>query len=355
MRPEADHAHRRHREQAEHARERDAETLAATGLAEDEERQHEPGGELHPDAGRERHGRRAGPRGARLACALAVGRRRARRPGAQHQRKREGEQEQRVVVRAADGEDEQHRVQPEERDREGRRAPEPLGGASREPDRCEAAQHRGTFQRPEPAGEAQGRGGVAGEREQRPVGRVLEGPADEAEDMVPGCFGREVRVGVQAVQRAHASEGEVAEHVLGDQRRPEQEDHVGDHDRRRERGERQRPGRGEGDQVARADDQHERLEAALPERGAEPAERAREPARPAAGVGGHVPRRRRRRVDAEDRERSEERGQRDPAGRDQRRGRGRRGQRTPRPAVREPARPAGWRSGRGRRSARCLH
>ena len=83
---------------------------------------------------------------------------------------------------------------------------------------------------------------------------------------VGGGFGGDVGVGVEAVQSAQAGEGQVAEHVLGDQRRSQQQDQVREHDRRR-------PARAGGsaraqrqhEQVARAHDQHQRLEAAAAE------------------------------------------------------------------------------------------
>ena len=273
MRAEADHPDRRDRDQTEGAGERHPRTLAPARLSEHEEGQHEPGRQLHAHAGGERD---RGP-----ARALAHAR-------AQQQRGGEREQHQGVVVRAAHREHEQHRVQAEEGERERARASEPPGGERRQPHGGEARDRRERLQRPQPAGEAERGHCVAGEREQRPVGRVLERPADEAEHGIGGRLGGEVRVRVEPVQGAHATEREIAEHVLGDQRRAEQQDHVGEHDSRCEQREGQRAGGHERDQVAGADDERERLEAALAEHFARPGERAREPMRPAAAVGRHV-------------------------------------------------------------------
>jgi hypothetical protein len=277
--PESDHADRRDGEQAAGARERDPPALTCGSLAEHQERQEQAGCELDPDAGGERE--RRAPRPCRRVVPGRAGR-------AQQQREPEREQQQGVVVRAADREHEQHRVQPEERECERARAAQAAGRFSGEPDRPEAADGAERLQRPQTAGEAERRSRVAREREDGSVGRVLERPADEAENGIAPGFGGEVGVGVQAVQRAHAREREIAEHVLRDQRGPEQQDHVGRDHGCRDRRERKCPGRHQRDQVAPADHEHEHLEAALPELRAETAQRAGEPARPAAAVGGHV-------------------------------------------------------------------
>jgi hypothetical protein len=343
VRPEPDHPHGGDREQAEHARDRNVAALAPGALAEHQERQHEAGRELHPDAGGERHRRRS---------------RAARGTRAQQQRERQREQQHRVVVRAADREHEQHRVQAHEREREAARVPEASRRAGGQPDRGEAAQHRHRLQCPQPARQAERCHGVGREREQRAVWRVLERPADEREDRVGRSFRGEVRVGVEPVQRAHAREREVAEDVLRDQRRAEKQDHVRrDHDAR-EHGQRHGAGCREGDEVARADDQHQRLEAPLAEFRAEAAERARQPPRPAAAVARHVARGRRGGVDAQHRQRRQKHDQRGHARHPKRRRRHAPGRSAapcptgPRPGGRalHSRLPAG-----GRGSARGLH
>ena len=264
VRPEPDHADRSDAHQPQHGRERHAPALARAVAAEHEEGQQQPGGELDPDPAGQRERCRARPARGR-GCA------RARR--AQSQRQRHREQQQRVVVRAADRQHQKHGVQAEEGQSERARAAEAPGGGGGEPDRPEAGECRHGLQRPQAAGRPERRGGVAGKREQRSVGRMLEGPADEAEHRVARGFRREMGVGVQAVQRAHAREGEIAEDVLGDQRRAEQQDHVGRHHRCRKGGQRKRPRGDERHQVAGADRQHQHLEATLPELRADAAQR----------------------------------------------------------------------------------
>ena len=155
-------------------------------------------------------------------------------------------------------------------------------------DRGEAGGDRERLQRPQPAGQPERRDRVAREREQRAVGRVLEGPADEQVDGIGGRLGGDVRVGVQPVQGAQPGEIEVAEHILGDQRGPEQQHEVRGDDRhpqgapgQRARGEQHR-------HVARGHDQRERLEAVRADAHAEALEGAGQPARPAAAAGGDV-------------------------------------------------------------------
>jgi hypothetical protein len=265
VRTEADDPDERDAEQPQCARDRQRHPPPALRRREDEERQEQPGGQLDADPGRQRDGGAPGFRG---------------RPGAQQQGQRQEHDQGGVVVGAADGQHEQHRVQSQEGGREARRASETLGGARGQPDRGEAAEDREGLQRPQRAGQAQRRGRIAGQREQGAVRRVLERPADQPEDRVGRGFGREVGVGVQSVQRAHPGEGHVAEDVLGDQRRPQQQRHVGEQDGRAEDPQRQRPGAGEDQQVAGADQHHEPLEAADRQLRAEARQRARQPAGP---------------------------------------------------------------------------
>jgi hypothetical protein len=241
--------------------------------AEHEERQHDPGAQLHSDT-RDERGR---------------GRARARRgPGGEGQRAGEREQQQRVVVGAAHGEHQQHGVQSEERGGRRGRSAEAGGGASAQRNGAEAGGGGEALEQPQPAGEPQRRREIAREREQRPVGRVLEGPADEREDRIRGSFGGDVRVGVETVQRPHPREGEIAEDVLREQRRPQHEDDVREHDRGPERERRQRARADEDEQVAAAHDQHQELKGAAAEPFAEIRQRTRQPRGPAADAAGHV-------------------------------------------------------------------
>ena len=247
MRAEADQPHDRDRQQPAARAERRAHALTRARRGEHEERQHEPG--RHLDA----HGRRQRAR----RCARA--RARARGP---RERERERQQQQRVVVRAADSQHQQHRVQAHERRRPARRASQARGRARDQRDRAEGRNDRQRLERPQAARETERYQRVADQREQRAVRGVLELPVDEPQHRVARRFGGEVRVRVEAVQDAHAREREVAEHVLGDQRRPQQQDQVREHDRARE-GQRRQPSRDEQhEQVARAHDQHQRLEVA---------------------------------------------------------------------------------------------
>ena len=247
MAAEADQAKHAEREQAQRGRGRGAPALTPGGGREQQERQHQAGGHLDADAGHE-----CGSAGAQArAC-----------PGSQGEGAGEREQDQGVVVRASDSEHEQHRVQADERDGRASRVPEPPGGAPDQRDRREAAGCGQRLERPQATGQAERSGAVARECEQGSVGGVLERPADERKDFVAGGLGRHVRIGVEAVQGAHAREAEVAEHVLGEQRGAEQQDHVRGQDRGGDRGHRQRAREHEHEQVARADDEHERLEAA---------------------------------------------------------------------------------------------
>jgi hypothetical protein len=113
---------------------------------------------------------------------------------------------------------------------------------------------------------------------------MLEGPSDEREDRIGRRFGGHVGVGVQAVQRPHAGEVQVAEHILGDQRRTEQQDHVCDYDRRHDRSQRQRSRRHQDRHVANAHDHRQRLKAGVREAHAEAFQGPGQPARPAAAA-----------------------------------------------------------------------
>ncbi len=273
---EADHAHERDRQQRRARAERHARPLAHARRGKHQKRQHQPGGDLHADARRQR----ARSCARALTCA-----------GGERQRERQRQQQQRVVVRSTHRQHQQHRVQAHERHRPAGRVPQSPGGAPDQCDRAEARDHGERLERPQPAGEAQRHERIAEQREQRAVRRVLKRPADEPVGRVGGRFGGKVRVRVQSMQDAHAREVEVAEHILGDQRRSEQQDRVRRHDRRRQRRQWQ-PARDQQHQrVARAHDQHQRLEAGAREADAKPAQRTCQPRWPPALARRHVLRR----------------------------------------------------------------
>ena len=199
---EAEQSHERDRQQRSAGGERQLQALARPPRREHEERQHQAGGDLDADAGGQRR------------CAGAH--LRARRTDARRQRQRccQGEHHQRVVVRARDREQHQHRVQADKRRRPPRRLPEPARSASDQCHRAEAREHRDHLECPHCSGRAERHQRVAEEREHRPVRRVLKRPADEVEDRVGWRFGSDVRVRVKPVQDTQAREREIAEHVL---------------------------------------------------------------------------------------------------------------------------------------------
>jgi hypothetical protein len=270
---EADQADRAEHDETEHGALERSPPIARARRAEQHERQRQTGRDLHADARHER-----GRAGAKAR----------RRAGRQRQGARQREQDQRVVVRAAHGEHEQHWIEPDERRRPAARLSEAPGGHRDERDRAEARQHGERLERPQPAREPERHEGIAEQREQRPVGGVLVGPAEEREDFVARGLRGDVRVRVEAVQRAEPGEADVAEHVLGDQRRPEQEDRVGRHHGRRDRAQAERARGQQHEQVARAHDQAERLKAARADAHAEPFQRPGQPPDPAAAARGDV-------------------------------------------------------------------
>jgi len=270
---EAEHADRGDHEQPERGAGGDLGALARAGRGEDQKRQQQPGGDLHADAGRERERSRA------EAWAGA---------GGQGERGCEREQQQRVVVGTADGEHEQHRVEPDERRGEPGGMTEARGSAHDQGDGGEARGDGDHFERPQAAGEPERRDRVAGERERRPVRGVLKRPADEGEDGVARRFGRDMGIRVEPVQHADAGEREIAEDVLGDQRRAEQQRQVSEHDRGQQRRQRQRSRGREHEQVACAHRQHQNLKAAAREPDSEAPEWPGQPRRPAAFAGRDV-------------------------------------------------------------------
>jgi hypothetical protein len=243
---EADQADRAEHEEPERGALERPPSFARARRAEQHERQRQAGGHLHADARHER-------RGSRTKTWLRAGRER--------QCARQREQDQRVVVRAAHGEHEQHGIEPDERRCPAGRLPQAPGGACDERYGAEARQHGERLERPQPAGQPERNEGVAEQREQRTVGGVLVGPAEEREYFVARRLRGDMCVRIEAVQRAESREADVAEHVLGNQRRSEQEDRVCRHDGGRDRAQAKRAGGEQHEQVARAHDQAERLKA----------------------------------------------------------------------------------------------
>jgi hypothetical protein len=298
---------REQRERSERC-ERQASALAHARRAQDQIGKDEPRGGLHPDPGDKRDDGAARPRGSDRSSRVLrppagragasthrqlIGRSCARplrsAPRRQRQRAGQGQQHQRVVVGAAGGEQEQRGIEPDEGRGRRRRASHPPSRLGDQRDRAQAGRDRHGLQRPQAAAEPEQGERVGAEREQRAVGGVLEGPADESEHRVDRRFGGDVRVRVQPVQRAQAGERQVAEHVLGDQRRREQEQRVGRRDRTGQRAPRKRPRahRREHRRVAGAKHQHPDLEAAPAELPAEPVQRPRQPGGPTAAARGH--------------------------------------------------------------------
>jgi len=293
VRAKADQPHGRQREERQCRAHQHGSPLTPVPGRQHHERQHHPRHDLHAHACD--HGHRTATQAAR---ARAIGapvrprgpRRAFARPAARRQRQRERHRShhERVVVGPAERQLEQHRVQPHERHRPLRRSSQRAGGVAHQRDRPEARDGGDRLHRPQAAGDAQRRERVAAEREQGPVGGVLEGPPDEREHRVGGRFGREVRVRVQPVQGPQAGVAEVAEHVLGDQRRPQQQDHVRGHDRRHQRPHRQRPRPRQHERVADAHQQRQVLEAVAAQRRGQAPERPRQPRGPAPDAGGDV-------------------------------------------------------------------
>ena len=269
MGTEADQPQDRQRAEAERRAPRHPQALPHARGCEHEERQHQPGRDLDPDA----HDQRASS-GAKARA----------RPGGQRQRGGEQEHQQGVIVRAAHRQLQHDRVQSDECSSPARRGAQPARRPRDHRNGAEAGEYCDRFEGPQPPGEPERRRRVAREREQRPVWRILEGPSDERKDRVGRRFGSDVRVRVQAVQRPHASEVQVAEHILGDQRWAQEQDHVRRHDRRDDRSQGERPRCQQDRHVARAHDQRQGLEAGARNAHAEAFQGPGQPARPAACV-----------------------------------------------------------------------
>jgi hypothetical protein len=266
---EADQPQDRQRGEAERRAARHPQALSHPLGCEHEKRQHQPRCDLDPDADHQ--------------CAGGGAKARAR-PGGQRQRGGEEEHQQRVVVRATHGQLEQHRIQADECGCPARRVAQPARGARDHGDGAEAREHCNRLERPQPGGDPERRRRIARKREQGPVRGMLERPSDERKDRIGRCFGGDMRVGVQAMKRPHAGEVQVAEDILGDQRRAEEQGHVRHHDRRHDRAQRQRPSCQQDRQVARAHDQGQCLKTAARDAHTEAFQWPGHPARPAAAA-----------------------------------------------------------------------
>jgi hypothetical protein len=218
----ADHRDDRQREYRGAPTQRHPHPFACARRGEDQKRECQPGSQLDAHAGHERTGAGAQTRSATRACR------------GQRKRCRKRQQQQQVVVGTTNSQHQHHRIQAHERDRPRWRMAESRGCPRDQRDRAEARGDGDRLEGPQAASKAQRRDRIAQEREQRTVGGVLKRPADEQEHGVGRRLRRNVRVGVQPMQRPQACERQVAEHVLGDQRRPEQQDQVRRHDRARQ-------------------------------------------------------------------------------------------------------------------------
>ena len=316
VRAEAEQPDHRDQRQTQRDGGHHAQALAGAGPVparpQHQERQREPGGDLDRDP-RDQRGRATDRRSTRSP----IGQQARVGAGCEQQRGGEREQQQRVVVAAADRELEQHRVQAHEGGGEAPRVAREkcpkspglllrfhcnLGGgvfghcfipgrAAQQRDRGEAGGDRERLQRPQPTGEPERCDRVAAKREQGAVGRVLEGPAHEQEGGIRRYLGGDVRVRVHPVQGAQAGEIEVAEDVLGDQRRAQQQREVRGDDRHPYHPSWKRAHGEQHGQIARGHDQRERLEAVGAEAHAEAREGAGQPAGPAPAASGDILRR----------------------------------------------------------------
>jgi hypothetical protein len=185
VRAEAEQSDQCDRKQSTARAQRHPRALAGPRWREHEERQNETRGDLDADAGRQC---------SRAGAPAWV------RSRSQRQRRGQRQRQQRVVVRSADRQHEQHRVQPHERRRPAARVSEPTRRARDQRHRGEARDDRDHLERPQSARESQGDQCVAEQREQWTVRGVLKRPADEVEHLIGGRFGGHVRIGVEAVQ-----------------------------------------------------------------------------------------------------------------------------------------------------------
>jgi hypothetical protein len=199
VRAEAEQSHQCDRQQRGACAQCHPRALASPRWREHEERQHQTRGDLDADAGRQR---------SRAGAPAWV------RSRGQRQRRGQRQQQERVVVRSADSQHEQHRVQSHERRGPAPRVSEPPRCPRDQRHRGEARDDRDHLERPQSTRKSQGDERVAEQREQRAVWGVLKRPADEVEHMVGGRFGGHVRIGVEAVQDPQSCERQITEDVL---------------------------------------------------------------------------------------------------------------------------------------------
>ena len=190
-------------------------------------------------------------------------------------------------MRARDRQQQQNRVEPHERRRRLGRTAHARRRAGGQRHRAKARGDGERLQRPQAAAEPEQRERVAAEREQRAVRGVLKRPADEGEDRVRRGFGGDVRIGVHAVQHPQPRKRQVAEHVLGDQRRTQQQQRIGCQDRYRDGASGERSHRQQHRRVADAEHQRPQLEPVPAKLQRQSVQRSRQPAGPAAAAGGH--------------------------------------------------------------------
>jgi hypothetical protein len=164
VRAKTDQSEGREQRQAQPSAPRHSQALTRAGRREHEERQCQPGGHLDPYPRDQRR---------RAAAKARIG------AGCEHQRGGERQQQERVVVSAADGQLEQHRVQAHEGGGEAGAVALLPGRPRGQRHRADTRSNRDPLQGPQPAGKPEWRDRVAPEREQRAVGRVLEGPPHE--------------------------------------------------------------------------------------------------------------------------------------------------------------------------------
>jgi hypothetical protein len=263
---EAEHGEdRKQRERSRRAC-RHAPALPPRARCQHHEREHQAGRGLHADAHRD-----CGSGCAQIGRSTRRAHAHIRR---ECERSRQRQHHECVVVGAPRRQLQQHRVQAHEHRGRLRRAPHPARRARREGHRPEARRDRDSLQRPQSAGEAEPRERVGAEREQGAIGRVLEGPSDEREHRVGRRFGGHMGIGVEAVQDPQACKLQVPEHVLGDERWPEQQHHIHRHDRTRDRPAVERVGAEQHGEIARAHHERKRLKARRADPQAEAVQRA---------------------------------------------------------------------------------
>jgi len=306
MGPEADDRHDRKQQESGNRALGHARTVLPPCGCEYDEREHQPSRGLYADPKDEQSGAcaevcrvQAEVCGVRVEVRGVHGNWHAPRARGGHlgfasrerQRPGQDQQHERVVVRTAHGKLQQHGIQADEDGSNLGRASHIARRARRQRDRPEAACNSQQLQAPQPAAEPKRGERIGAEREQGSVGRMLERPADEGKDGVGWSFGRDVCVGVEPVQQAHPSELEVAEDVLGDERRPKQQQKVGRQNGKRDRLAGQRAGGEQRRNIAGAHHKRQQLEAGGADANSEPVQRSAQPPRPAPDASRYIGRR----------------------------------------------------------------